>query len=143
MTTDGVGAKTVFVDTGAFAAIANAKDQYHDQALASARTLAERGVHLVTTNFVVAETHALLVARAGREIARSSLHWIDGGAATLIRVDDEDEQRAREIIDTYLDKDFTLVDAMSFSVMERLRISVAFTFDRHFQQFGFAVAEPR
>ena len=49
-----------------------------------------------------------------------------------------DERRAREIVFGYADKDFSLTDATSFAVMERLRIPQAFTLDRNFAQFGWA-----
>ena len=49
----------------------------------------------------------------------------------------EDEQRARDIVYKYEDKDFSLVDATSFTIMERLGIDQAFSFDHHFEQFGF------
>ena len=62
---------------------------------------------------------------------------IDNGPATIIRVREMDEQRARAIIAQYDDKGFSLIDALSFAVMERLQIRQAFTFDRHFAQFGF------
>ncbi len=39
----------------------------------------------------------------------------------------------------YDDKDFSLTDATSFAVMERIRVPYAFTFDRHFAQYGFTV----
>ena len=37
----------------------------------------------------------------------------------------------------YRDKDFSLCDAIAFAVMERLHAKLAFTFDRHFRQYGF------
>ena len=60
----------------------------------------------------------------------------------MIRSRASDEERAREIIYQYDDKDFSMTDAISFAVMERLRIARAFTFDRHFAQYGFTVLTP-
>lgn len=37
------------------------------------------------------------------------------------------------------DKDFSFTDALSFAVMERLRIRTAFSLDRHFAQFGWTL----
>ena len=94
------------------------------------------------TNFILAETHALLLARAGRSTAGRVLGEIDRGATVVVRLSARDERRAREILSRYDDKDFSFTDATSFAVMERLRISVAFTFDLDFQQFGLAVLRP-
>ena len=50
--------------------------------------------------------------------------------------------RGQQIIFQYSDKDFSLTDATSFAVMERLRIGTAFSYDRHFAQYGFALLRP-
>jgi predicted nucleic acid-binding protein len=94
---------------------------------------------LFTSNFIVAETHALVLTRLGRYIAVQALALIDESATTVIRVKKRDEDRGREIIATHTDKDYSYTDATSFAVMERLRIGEAFTFDPRFAQFGFAV----
>jgi uncharacterized protein len=62
---------------------------------------------------------------------------IDRGNTLIIRVSEADERRAREILVRYDDKEFSLTDATSFAVRERLDITQAFTFDHHFVQFGF------
>ena len=55
----------------------------------------------------------------------------------LIRIDEEDEAAARSIIERYSDKDFSLVDATSFVIMDALGIRTAFAFDINFRQYGF------
>lgn len=135
--------RRIFVDTSAYAALVLPRDENFGRATAIVQALAAERALLYTTNFVAAETHAFVLARAGRLAARRMLTRIDEGANLVVRVDPDDERQARTILDRFQDKDFSLVDAMSFVVMERLRISVAFTFDRHFQQFGFVVAAPR
>jgi predicted nucleic acid-binding protein len=50
----------------------------------------------------------------------------------------DDERRSRQINLNQSAKNYTLTDATSFAVMERLRIGEAFTFDRHFAQYGFS-----
>jgi predicted nucleic acid-binding protein len=76
----------------------------------------------------------------GRSIAARVLAEIDNSdALTVIRVSVADEARARQIIHQYQDKDFSLTDATSFAVMERLGITHTFTLDHNFSQYGFVV----
>ena len=82
----------------------------------------------------MAECHALLANRLSPEIARS---WLKGLCWPVERVTEEDEEKAKEIILTYVDKTFSYTDATTFAVMERLRLSEALAFDQHFSQYGF------
>jgi predicted nucleic acid-binding protein len=96
-----------------------------------------------TSNFIVAELHALLLTRMNRATAKVALDQLDASrATTVIRVSRRDERRAREIIDQYEDKDFSYTDTTSFAIMERLHISEAFTLDRNFAQYGFTLLPP-
>lgn len=130
------GARALFVDTSAFAAAAVAGDQWHRRAVEITNALARRGQVMITTNFVVAETHALVLSRAGRVVALRVFERMTARADRVVRVTNGDEQRAREILMRFDDKDFSYTDATSFAVMERLGLTQAFTFDRHFAQFG-------
>lgn len=133
-------ARAVFIDSGAYLAVADSHDAHHPTAEAVLDRLSSERWRLYTTNFVVAETHALVLARQGRWLASRVLHEIDSSTGLrIIRVSEADELHAREIIDQYDDKAFTLTDATSFAVMERLGIRHAFTFDRHFSQYGFVL----
>ncbi len=129
--------KRVFVNTSAFVASSYHDDRHHNDAVA----LLERSVHeqfqLVTTNFVIAETHGVLLIRTGRNIAARFLEELRKSTTTIIRVSAQDEQRAQEIIVSYTDKDFSYTDCTSFVIMERLHIRLVFSFDQHFAQYGF------
>jgi predicted nucleic acid-binding protein len=133
------GLPRVLVDTSAYFAFINVRESNYPHAQAVGRRLAALRSQLYTTNFVVAETHALLLTRLGRHIALRFLQEIDTSTTLTVRVDEADEQRARAIIRQYADKSFSLTDATSFAVMERLRIDAAFTFDRNFAQYGLRI----
>lgn len=96
----------------------------------------------MTTNFVVAEAHALILARINRQMAIQFLRDLEDSSLRVIRVAETDERQAREIIYRYDDKSFSLTDAISFSLIERLGIDLAFSFDRNFAQYGIATARP-
>lgn len=134
--------RRVLVDTSAYFALAVPQEGNHVCATAILEGLQRHSVHLFTTNFIIAETHALLLARRGRTAALTVLGKIDNSSTTVIRVTGRDERRAREILRQYDDKDFSLTDTTSFAVMERLRIAYAFTFDRDFTQYGFTALAP-
>ncbi|MBW2126650.1 MAG: DNA-binding protein, partial [Deltaproteobacteria bacterium] len=52
--------RTVFIDTGAWFALADKSDAYHEQAVAIYPGLLRGFHHLTTTNLVVAETYILI-----------------------------------------------------------------------------------
>jgi len=132
-------ARRTFVDTSAYFALLDADDANHAQALAIRDRVIAEGWRLFTTSFVLAETHALLLNRLSQAIATRFLRDMEHSPTTLVWVTPADVQRAKAIIYQYDDKDFSLTDAASFAVMERIRVPAAFTFDRHFAQYGFTV----
>src|SRR3954451_4772869 len=101
----------VFVDTGAYFALAVGEDTHHQRAHELLRGLQRRNGRLFTSNFIVAEMHALLLSRRGRELAARMLDRVDRSSTLIERVGPEDEQRARQIIYQYDDKNFSLTDA--------------------------------
>ena len=131
--------RRTFVDTSAYFALLDADDENHTQARTISERLTAESWRLFTTSFVLAETHALLLNRLSQPIATRFLRDMDHSPTTLIWVTPRDGERAKAIIYQYDDKDFSLTDAASFAVMERLHIPTAFTFDRHFAQYGFTV----
>ena len=125
--------RVVFVDTGAFYAAINRNDENHGEATALFHDAMEEEWRLITSNFVVAETHALILSRLGRYLATA---WLRSIPASVVRISKADEDKAKRIIFGYRDKDFSYCDASSFAFIERLRISEAMAFDSHFEQYG-------
>lgn len=56
----------VFVDTLAWYALLNRRDDFHGAAAHIFRRLRDEAARMVTTNYVVVETTALVAARLGR-----------------------------------------------------------------------------
>lgn len=130
--------RRVFVDSGGFFALLSADDLSHQKAQALFSRALTEDWELTTTNAVVFETHALLLNRAwnGRAVALQFLDHIEQGLCTVERIGRQDEHRALDLLRTQADKSYSLCDACSFAVMERLGIQEAIAFDRHFAQYG-------
>jgi predicted nucleic acid-binding protein len=90
---------------------------------------------------VLAELHALSIARRDRRFALDLVDRIEGSGVLIVRVSDGDWRQARTILGRYDDKDVSFTDALSFAVMDRLLIGVAFTFDQPFVQCGIRLAD--
>jgi predicted nucleic acid-binding protein len=122
----------VLWDSSAILALLDADDFDHARAVAIARQIASEKRPGFITNYIEAEAHALLLRKLGRTLARE---WLLTGGLPVIRVLQEEEDRAREIIARHSDKNWSLCDAISFAVLDVREIRRAFTFDRHFLQY--------
>ena len=130
----------IFVDTSVFYARLAEDDVNHR---AADEFFRNNSAPLLTTREVVFESHALMlrVSRARPTAnmdpaAQRFLQTIDAGLARVILATEADHAAARRIVDANRDKDYSLCDALSFAVMERLGITQAASFDRHFRQYG-------
>jgi uncharacterized protein len=126
----------VLVDTGAIYALLDRTDANHAAARAALDDLKRRRAEPLLTNFIVAESHALVLSRLNADMAR---RWVVANVWPIERVTEADETKAVAILQRYADKTFSYTDACSFAVMERLGLKTAFAFDPHFRQYGFQV----
>ena len=124
----------VFVDTGAWYALVDAKDPDHRRVVACLR---EHRSHLVTSNFVFDETLTLVRSRLGWHVARHLGERLrDESLTRLVRVSPKDEDAAWFIFADYDDKSFSFTDCTSFAVVRRMNIPVCITLDSDFRSFG-------
>jgi predicted nucleic acid-binding protein len=129
--------RVVFVDTSAIAAVMNETDQHHTEAVRVYKVIVEESYSMVLTNLVIAETHALLL-NTTRNIPLG-LKWLSEVAYTdfsVVRPSKTEEEAAVQLLSNHKDKLWSLVDALSFTIMGKLSIPYYFSFDEDFRQTG-------
>jgi predicted nucleic acid-binding protein len=126
----------VFVDTSALYALMDADDDFNRVAGAQWASLLNGGETLVSTNYVLVETLALVQRRLGMAAAARlqmdivpvlDIHWVD-------------ESTHRSAIGALLiagQRGLSLVDCVSFEIMRGRGIDRAFAFDADFASAGF------
>jgi predicted nucleic acid-binding protein len=126
----------IFVDTGAFYALADKGDRNHGVAKS---VFEVRGIagDLVTSDYVFVESWCLIRARLGRGAAMRYWDAMQSDVVRTYGVSSKDLSKARAIASSWPDQDFSLIDCTSFSLMERLRLDEALAFDSHFRVYRY------
>ena len=128
----------VFVDTGAWIALALTRDPLHQRASETWELLASTGAKLHTSVSILVETFTLLDRNTPRSVA---LAWKDSlKVVPRLRVlpcMSRDMEQAWKYVERPDLHRLSAVDALSFVLMARQRIRVAFAFDSHFATAGF------
>ena len=129
----------LFVDTSAWLAVNDPRDSLHDTAAAFYREKALKKFRfLVTSNLIVAETHASLIKARGRHVAFKFLALLETSSRVRVIYDTRElGMEAVRIMAKYGDQRFSLCDAVSFAAMKENGIRDVFSFDRHFETMGF------
>ena len=127
---------TIFVDTSALYAVLDADDLNHDRAARQLDDLLARQEDLVCTNYILVETVSLLQRRLGLK-AVGDLQNTMMRALRTIWVDESTHVAGANLLLVANRRQLSLVDCVSFSVMHRLEVTSAFTFDQHFAEQGF------
>ncbi len=129
--------RSVLVDSSAFLALEDPHERAHDVTAHAFRKLVADGARLFGTNFVFDESYTLILTRFGRHRA---VAWGESLRASrlidLIRVEQDHEQAAWDLILAFADKDFSYTDATSFAVAQCLDVDEALSLDRHFREYG-------
>ncbi len=98
---------------------------------------------LRTSNLVVGETWTWLRRRAGHEHALSFVTMLrHSPRVSVAHVDSTVDERAWEWLARHDERQYSYVDATSFEIMRRERITEALAFDGDFSAAGFIEVRP-
>ena len=130
----------VFVDTSGWAEFLVRTEPFHLNAKYFMQQWYTSGIPVVTTNYVLLELVALLTSplriprnqqiRVIETVLVTS--WV-----TIVHVDYKTHEQAWKLLTEREDKMWSLVDCVSFVIMQQHSISEALTMDHHFEQAGF------
>lgn len=128
---------TLFVDTSALYALMDRDDRNHASA-ARFWSQFDAAEPLVTHNYVLVETSALVQRRLGIEALQVLVDELALPISTVF-VDQAVHDAAVTAVLAARQRHLSVVDLVSFEIMRRLGIRAAFAFDDHFARFGFEV----
>lgn len=130
----------VFLDTSYAVALSARTDGNHKRAAELAEELEASGSYFVTTRAILFEIGNALAKVRYREAAVRLLSAPENDPQVeIVPVSDELYRRALEMYRDRMDKEWGLIDCMSFVVMSDRELSDALTADHHFRQAGFRV----
>jgi len=128
----------IFVDTSAFAAAIASRDARHLEAVALLEAHGSSG--LVTSNHVRGETWTFVNRRYAHRTAAAFLDMLGRTRRIeVVFVSHDLEERALRWLRRRNEREYSFVDATSFTLMKSLRINEALTFDGDFEAAGFTV----
>ena len=128
----------IFIDTSAFYALLDRDDENHQKAKRAWTGMLHSENTLVTSNYVLVETFALLLHRLGID----ALRGFQDAIVPLVNVEFVSSEMHRSSVSALLSasrRNLSLVDCVSFEVMRTLEIKTVFVFDLHFEEQGFMI----
>ncbi len=130
-------AANAFVDTSAWYALIDRKDQRHPRVVASLRRFVEKRVSLVTSDYVVDESATLLKARIGSHAALNLFAYLAEAASVEWEwVGSERFTKAQGLFKKLDDQGHSFTDCTSLVIIQERRIEDVLTTDRHFKVHG-------
>ena len=130
----------IFVDTGAWVAYLDRKDQHHGEALKIHDNLEQQSVQFLTTDYVIDEATTFIRYKANHSLAVGFLDHIEQyerkGVLTIVKIDSSLLEEAKQIFRQYDATKLSFTDCTSFAVCSKHKINQAFAFDQHFAMMG-------
>lgn len=128
----------IFLDTVYIVALAANTDILHKQAVAFAEQLERNGSRFVTTQAILLEIGNALAKKRYRPAAIEILSSLESDPTVdIVSLSPELYSKAFILYKNRSDKEWGLIDCISFIVMKERGIKEALTSDEHFEQAGY------
>jgi predicted nucleic acid-binding protein len=132
--------KLVFVDTSGFYAFLDGTDPFNTQSVKLFELAEEDGWQLITTNYVIHESWALIQARLGWDAVEAWLQVLVPRCEVLW-IDERTHQAASSRARQARERRLSLTDCSSFEIMLQQHCRHYIGDDVHFSQQGFVTAD--
>ena len=123
----------VFIDTGAFCALAIPKDQFNSPAKTIHKQIFDKKTHIYSSNYVLDEVYTLLKTRSNHTISVKFMDEIQKSPLIILCVTEDIEEAAKSIFRKFVDKRLSFTDCTSFALINHFHIRAVFAFDEHFR----------
>lgn len=128
----------VFLDSGYAIALSVESDEHHQRAEELAELLEAERTRLVTTRAILLEIGNALSKERYRNAAIELLDALEQDATVeIVPLSEELFAQALDLFRNRPDKEWGLVDCVSFIVMQERGLTEALTPDKHYAQAGF------
>ena len=128
----------VFLDTAYAIALSVESDEHHERAEELAEQLEAEATRLITTRAVLLEIGNALSKKRYRKAAVELLDALEQDPQVeIVPLSEELYEQALELFRNRPDKEWGLVDCVSFVVMKERGLTEALTTDEHCEQAGF------
>lgn len=129
--------RAVLLDSGAIWGLCNNSDQWHEKATHGFTRLVAEQRLVCVTDLVIAEAYSLLMQRISESVARA---WLDlADTYGVVYHTPKHHRTVASLLQRHQGHGYSYADAFSFIAMEELGIHLAFTFDHHFQDYGWEI----
>ena len=127
-----------FVDASGWIALVNANDTLHHQSVRLFQQRLNDGRGFVTSSVVLLEVGNWLSPVPLRRLASGLMERIEHSTRIqVVELTPELYRKGWQLYRERPDKDWGVIDCISFTIMQERNIVEALTGDRHFQQAGF------
>ena len=133
----------IFVDSGAWIALTNQRDQNHTDAVTIYADLKRQRARFLTADYVLDETITRLRYDVRHSVAVQFLDFIERAqkidGLTVTEIDKTLFQEAKRLFRQYDSAKLSFTDCTSFAVCQKHKISETYAFDDHFAMMGITV----